>query len=123
MLPFQLDRVIRISGTQWPKVRVKPERQLRQVWDENIWITTSGMFALAPMACLVRQCKPDKMLYSVDYPFAQNEWGLDFMKELEKSGMVSQEALEDIAYKNAEKLLGVKAQALMGKEVMATSYS
>jgi predicted TIM-barrel fold metal-dependent hydrolase len=110
MLPFQLDRVVRISSTQWPKFGVKPERQLRQVWDENIWVTTSGMFALAPMACLVRQCKPDRILYSVDYPFAQNQWGLDFMHELEKSGMVSREMLENIAYKNAEKLLGVKAQ-------------
>jgi predicted TIM-barrel fold metal-dependent hydrolase len=35
---------------------------------------------------------------------------LDFMNELEKSGMVSQEMLEKIAYKNAEKLLGVKAR-------------
>jgi predicted TIM-barrel fold metal-dependent hydrolase len=67
------------------------------------------MFALAPMACLVRQCKPDRILYSVDYPFVDTKWGLDFMNELEKSGMVSQEVLEMIAYKNAEKLLGVKA--------------
>jgi predicted TIM-barrel fold metal-dependent hydrolase len=110
MLPFQLDRVVRISSTQWPKLGVKPERQLRQVWDENIWVTTSGMFALAPMACLVRQCKPDRILYSVDYPFANIKWGLDFMNELEKSGMVSQEMLENIAYKNAEKLLGVKVR-------------
>lgn len=110
MLPFQLDRIVRISSTQWPLVGVKPERQLRQVWDENLWITTSGMFALAPMACLVRQCKPDRILYSVDYPFAQNKWGLAFMEELKASGMVSQEMLENIAYKNAEKLLGVKAK-------------
>ena len=62
------------------------------------------------MACVVRQCKPDRILYSVDYPFADTQWGLAFMQELDKSGMVSPEMLEQIAYKNAEKLLGVRAQ-------------
>lgn len=109
MLPFQLDRIIRVSGNQWPMAGVKLERQLRQVWDENIWITTSGMFAVAPMATVLRQCKPDRILYSVDYPFTRNEWGLQFLKDLRDDGLVTDEVLEGIAYKNAEKLLGVKA--------------
>jgi predicted TIM-barrel fold metal-dependent hydrolase len=108
MLPFQLDRIIRISANQWPMAGVKLQRQLRQVWDENIWVTTSGMFAVAPMATVLRQCKPDRILYSVDYPFTRNEWGLQFLKDLREDGLVSEEVLEGIAYKNAEKLLGVK---------------
>lgn len=108
MLPYQLDRVIRISSHQWPMVGVKPDRQLRQVWGENICVTTSGMFALAPMATLLKQCKPDRILYSVDYPFTKNEWGLQFLKDLKDDGMVSEEVLEGIAYKNAEKLLKLK---------------
>ena len=112
MLPFQLDRIIRISANQWPMAGVKLERQLRKVWDENIWITTSGMFTVAPMATVLRQCKPDRILYSVDYPFTKNEWGLQFLKDLKDDGLVSDEVLEGIAYKNAEKLLGVKAKPL-----------
>ena len=108
MLPFQLDRIIRVSGQQWPNAGVRLDRQLRQVWDENIWITTSGMFAVAPMATAVRQCKPDRILYSVDYPFTKNEWGLQFLKDLRDDGLVSDEVLEGIAYKNAEKLLRIK---------------
>lgn len=108
MLPFQLDRVVRISSTQWPMAGVKLERQLRQVWDENIWVTTSGMFTLAPMATLLRQCKPDRILFSVDYPFSRNEWGVPFLKELKESGMVSDQVLEDIAHRNAEKLLKIE---------------
>jgi predicted TIM-barrel fold metal-dependent hydrolase len=110
MLPFQLDRIERVSSNQWPLIGHKLQRNLRTVWDENIWITTSGMFSLAPMATIVRQCKPDHILYSVDYPFVKNEWGLKFMEELRADGMISEEILEGIAYKNAEKLLRVKAR-------------
>lgn len=108
MLPYQLDRIARISSTQWPMAGVNLKRQLRQVWDENIWITTSGMFALAPMATLLRQCKSDRILFSVDYPFARNEWGAAFLTQLRESGMVSEEMINDIAYRNAEKLLKLK---------------
>lgn len=111
MLPFQLDRIIRITSSQWPLAGVKLKRGLRQVWDENIWITTSGMFAVTPMATVVRQCKPDRILYSVDYPFTKNEWGLQFLKDLRLDGLITDEVLEGIAYKNAEKLLGIKLRA------------
>lgn len=110
MLPFQLDRIVRVTSTQWPLVGVTLKRGFRQVWDENVWITTSGMFTVAPMATVIRQCKPDRILYSVDYPFAKNEWGLQFLKDLRDDGIISDEALEGIAYKNAERLLGVKVR-------------
>ena len=110
MLPFQLDRICRLSETQWPAFGYMPKRKLMEVWNENIWITTSGLFTLAPMACLVRMCRPDRILYSVDWPFADNELGLQFMKELEQDGMMSGEVLEMIAYKNAEKLLKIKVR-------------
>ena len=45
------------------------------MWDENVWVTTSGMFYLAPFACLVRVVKMERILYSVYYPFERNELG------------------------------------------------
>ena len=107
MLPFQLDRIEGISARQWPHIGLKLRRNLRQVWDENIWITTSGMFFLAPMACALKQCKPDRIMFSVDYPFSKNEEGLAFLKALEAERMVSDDVLEGIAYKNAQRLLKV----------------
>jgi len=82
MLPFQLDRVMAISE-RWGK-----KRGLREVWHRNIWITTSGMFALAPLACLLQTTSIDHGLYSVDYPFSTNEKGLEFFEEIEKSGLI-----------------------------------
>ncbi|KAI1626642.1 amidohydrolase family protein [Exophiala viscosa] len=109
MLPFQLDRIEGITARQWPFLGLKLERHLRQVWDEYVWITTSGMFHLAPMAAVLRQCKPDRIIYIVDYPFSSNVTGLEFLKTLKTEGLVSDEVLGGIAYRNAERLLKFEA--------------
>ncbi|KAJ9610834.1 hypothetical protein H2200_005611 [Cladophialophora chaetospira] len=103
MLPFMLERIYQLSP-RWGQ----RSRPFKQVWDENIWITTSGDWSVNPMACILRNTKIEHILYSVDYPFARNEDGLAFMEELERSGLVTDEQLEKIAFGNAEKLLGVK---------------
>lgn len=111
MLPFQLERSDRMSGGfEHLHAEGKKAKTLQQVWDENIWVTTSGMFSLNPMACMLRNTKIERILYSVDWPFAPNKAGWAFLEDLKNSGMVSEEDWEKIAYKNAEKLLGVKAK-------------
>ncbi|KAK7222841.1 hypothetical protein V2G26_010844 [Clonostachys chloroleuca] len=104
-LPFMLDRIIPQTAN-WPGAtsRVK---ELRQVWDENIWVTTSGMFALGPMACLLRTTKIDRILYSVDYPLEDNQDGFKFLEELRDSGLVSEGDFAKIAYQNAKALLRI----------------
>lgn len=112
LLPFQLDRIEHISGRAWPHLGLKLERQLRQVWDENVWVAISGLFFMAPMATVLRQCKLDRIIHSVDYPFGNNEAGTKFLKALKTEGLVTDDnVLEGIAYKNAEKLLKIKAVA------------
>ncbi|KAK4503825.1 hypothetical protein PRZ48_004740 [Zasmidium cellare] len=104
MIPFSLQRICKLS-VRWGD----QQRKLKQVWDENIWITTSGVWSLDPMRCILGNTKIDHILFSVDYPFEPNENGLSWMKELEESGLVTQEQLEMIAFKNSEKLLKLKA--------------
>ncbi|KAB8235897.1 hypothetical protein ETB97_003382 [Aspergillus alliaceus] len=106
MLPFQIDRVFAVSE-RWGE----RQRSLREVWRRNIWITTSGMFSLTPLACLLQTTDIEHVLYSVDYPFSTNEKGLQFFKEIEKSGLIAEKDLELFAYKNAEALLGIKARS------------
>lgn len=108
MLPFMLDRIVRFAGKMWPKY----ERDFRTVWRENVYVTTAGMFSLAPMTCLLKVSKIEHILYSVDYPFETNDEGKAFLDELAGSGLCSEEGMDKIAFKNAEELLGVKALAL-----------
>jgi len=104
MLPFMLQRICNLS-VRWGE----RQRHFQQVWEENIWITTSGVWSLDPLRCMLGNTKMERILYSVDYPFEKNENGLKWMEELERSGLVTKEQLEMIAYRNAEDLLGVKA--------------
>jgi predicted TIM-barrel fold metal-dependent hydrolase len=105
MLPFMLERVVRFT-TKWGGWGQR-ERGFQRVWDENLWITTSGMFDIAPMACLLRTTKIERILYSVDYPFETHEDGVAFMKKLAESGLVTEEDLGLIAHRNAENLMGL----------------
>ncbi|KAK6365998.1 hypothetical protein LTS17_010965 [Exophiala oligosperma] len=107
MLPYQLDRIHKLIQRTWPAAS-KPKRHLLQVWHENMYITTAGMFSLAPMACLIHMCCADKVLYSVDYPFCSNQEGLQFLYQLRNSEMVNDEDFEAIAYRNAARLLDLK---------------
>ncbi|PVH87012.1 putative metal-dependent hydrolase [Cadophora sp. DSE1049] len=104
MLPFQLDRCVSVSE----RFGVT-KRGLREVWQNNIWITTSGMFSLPPLACLLQTTSIDHVLYSVDYPFSPNEKGREFIDVIKESGLMSEEDFDKFAYRNAEKLLKVKA--------------
>ena len=103
MVPYMLARI----KEQEPRMG-KSGRTFADVYDENIWITTSACWSLDPMRCVVANTKIDHILYSVDYPFTTNERGLEWFEEFEKSGLVSADELELIAYKNAERLLRVK---------------
>ena len=72
--PFMLQRVI-----DQESVIVKPKRTFRQVYDENIWVTTSGVWSLDPMRCLLDNTKIDHFLHSIDFPFMSDEKGVKWM--------------------------------------------
>lgn len=106
MIPFMLARIYQLSP-RWGK----RDRDFKQVWDGNIWITTSGVWSLDPLRCILHNTKKDRILFSVDYPFARNESGKKWMEELIGSGLCTLEEIEMIAYRNAEKLLGVRVKS------------
>lgn len=103
MIPFVLERTIHTTR-HWGDFK----RDLRTVWNEQIWVTTSGMFTLPPLECLLKTSPMDKIMYSVDYPFSTTETGLKFVEEIERSGLLSEEQLQAFCHGNAEKLLKIK---------------
>lgn len=105
MIPFMLQRVERATG-RWGNARA-----FRQVWDENIWLTTSGNWSLDPLALILKNTKKDRILYSVDYPFGDTVAGLKWLEELEASGLVNKEELEGIRWRNASNLLKLDVKA------------
>ncbi|KAK4241177.1 hypothetical protein C8A03DRAFT_12554 [Achaetomium macrosporum] len=103
-IPFMLQRIQALSR-RWGEF----QRDFRTAYDENIWITASGVWSLDPLRCILANTRLDHILYSVDYPFQTNEAGLEWIHELEKSGLIDEEQLNAIGYGNAEKLLVVRA--------------
>ncbi|OAG33884.1 hypothetical protein AYO21_12000 [Fonsecaea monophora] len=116
MIPFMLQRII-----DQESVMGKRNRPFSEVWNENIWITTSGAFSIDPMRCILANTKVERIMYSVDYPFTTNEHGLKFFQDLIKSGLLTEEELELVAHKNAENLLRIKVPDL--KQVNSSAKS
>ena len=97
-LPFFLDRTSRnlqrLAGLDKP---------LEKYMAENFHFTTSGMFSYPPLRCLLDVIGPDRVMFSVDYPFAQNQDGRDFMI----GAPISEADREKLAHGNAERLLNL----------------
>ncbi|KAB5531378.1 hypothetical protein GE09DRAFT_384025 [Coniochaeta sp. 2T2.1] len=105
MLPFMLERIAQQSA-RW----AHRERGFKQVWDANVWITTAGVWSVDPMACILRNTKIERILYSVDYPFESNEAGLEFLENLRESGLVDEDGMGKIVSGNAIALLGLEGR-------------
>lgn len=105
-LPFFYDRIVK--AVSWFPIGpdgTKQSRSFESIWKENLWFTTSGMFGLSPIACMLQVIHPSKIMYSIDYPFSTTQTGQEFMEKLKSSGLVNEEEWEGIAWKNAKKLL------------------
>jgi len=68
MLPFMLARVDEMLPPEVTGLPHPPSTYVRR----NVWVTTSGMFSLPPVLCSIEVVGIDRVLFSVDYPFAAN---------------------------------------------------
>lgn len=82
-------------------------RTFYEVWSGNVHVTTSGIFTLDPVATLVRNTNASRILYSVDYTLARNEYGAAFMASLRTSGLVTPAEFAQVAYQNTARLLKI----------------
>lgn len=73
------------------------------IFRRNFWITTSGFFSDNALSCCLNVMDPDRILFAVDWPYADNKTGVDWMT----SAPVADATRAAIFSGNAEKLLGV----------------
>jgi uncharacterized protein len=97
-LPFMLDR---IDETTAATAKTHLRRSVRETLTDQVWITTSGFFTMVPFMAALMTFGVDRIMFSVDYPFASNARARAFLDALP----VSPADREKIAHGNADRLL------------------
>jgi predicted TIM-barrel fold metal-dependent hydrolase len=99
MLPFMLQR---IDDNLPPKVTGLGRLPSDYILD-NVQITTSGLFSVPPLMCALAVFGVERVMFSVDWPYAPNDAGRRLLDE----APLEPGDLERIAGGNAERLLGL----------------
>ena len=99
-IPMMLDRM----DYMLPPEVTGLKKKVSEYYKENIYITPSGIMSEDNLYAMVRVMGADHIIYSMDYPYIQPD---NFSSFLENSEL-SEEEKELIAYKNAERLFGIR---------------
>ncbi|KAJ2999192.1 hypothetical protein NUW58_g80 [Xylaria curta] len=104
MVPAMLDRA-------WATVQKfgddTPKRALREVWNENVLVITTGMYTVEAFSMLLKATKVERVMFGTDYPYDDIHCGSEFVRALAGSGLLTQEELEGFTWRNVERLLGI----------------
>jgi predicted TIM-barrel fold metal-dependent hydrolase len=100
-IPFSLARTESVMGRMGGPLKL--ERRVSEYFLENVFITTSGYFTNPPLMCALAVFGVDRIIFSVDYPYADNDEGVAFLK----AAPISEEDREKIAHGNVEALLAL----------------
>jgi predicted TIM-barrel fold metal-dependent hydrolase len=95
-LPFLLWRVNMGFARE-----AKPSRGFREVFCAHFWITTSGFWSDPALLCCVQEMGVDRIMFSVDYPFAPNKPATEWLHRVP----LCAEDRAKIANGNARRLL------------------
>lgn len=79
-------------------------RTISETLQQQVYITTSGIFTQPPLLAALALFGVDRILFSVDYPFSTNEQGRAFLDSID----LPPAALEKIAHGNADRLLKLR---------------
>ena len=74
---------------------------------DQVWLTTSGMFTEPPFLVALLTFGIDRIMFSVDYPYAPNIRGRDFLRSLS----LAPADLAKLAHANADRLLKLPVKA------------
>jgi predicted TIM-barrel fold metal-dependent hydrolase len=102
-LPMMLARCDQVFEAYVPHL----SRPISRAIVDQVWITTSGIFSEPPFLAALLTFGIDRIMYSVDYPYAANERGRAFLEKL----ALAPADLAKLAHANADRLLGLAATA------------
>jgi hypothetical protein len=100
MLPVMLDRIDDVSSLDIGHLQRPISRQII----DQVWITTSGIFTAPPFLAALQTFGIDRIMFSVDYPFAPNESGREFLDRIS----LAPADMAKLTHENADKLLRLK---------------
>jgi predicted TIM-barrel fold metal-dependent hydrolase len=100
-LPMMLARCDQVFEAYIPHL----SRSVSRAILDQVWVTTSGIFSEPPFLAALLTFGIDRIMYSVDYPYAPNERGRAFLEKLS----LAPADLAKLAHANADRLLGLAA--------------
>jgi uncharacterized protein len=100
MIPWFLYRL----DEALPPRATKLERTIGDYVRQNSYYTPAGLFTEPHLRFCVDVLGTERLIYAVDYPFVGNDGALDFLRRAD----LPEDTKEDIAHRNAERLLGVR---------------
>lgn len=101
MLPVMLVRVDETSAADVEHLKRPASRQIL----DQVWITTSGIFSQPPFIAALQTFGIDRIMFSVDYPYALDAQGRKFLDEV----ALSPTDMAKLTHGNADSLLKLKA--------------
>ena len=100
-LPFFYKRIVDKMSEVTEDTLDKP---FEQYFHDNFWFTTSAFFQDELLDLLLKFISVDRVMFATDYPFVNMKEGTDWFRAVN----LPREAKEKIAFRNAEKLFGIK---------------
>jgi predicted TIM-barrel fold metal-dependent hydrolase len=100
-LPFFYKRIVEKMSEVTEGTLDKP---FEQYFHDNFWFTTSAFFQDELLDLLLKYISVDRVMFATDYPFANMKEGTDWFRAVD----LPRETKEKIAFRNAEKLFGIK---------------
>lgn len=97
MLPVMLARIDEVFALDIDHL----ERPIGQQITEQVWITTSGIFTEPPFLSALMTFGIDRIMFSVDYPYASNAKGRAFLDRLS----LAPADMAKLTHANADRLL------------------
>jgi len=99
-IPFHLARI----DDTLPPSAVRLAKPVSRYFREHFWVTTSGYFYDGPFRLAQETFGNERLIFSVDYPFADNRRARDWFDRLD----LAPEVREKIAHGTADELLGLR---------------